>query len=110
VRDLAVQYRTKAGVVDAVRGVSFDVAAGKVTAVVGESGSGKTSVAQAVIGLLPANGRVARGSIVFNERRAGATELTGLAERHWHDLRGRCIALIPQDPGNSLNPIATIGA
>ena len=110
VRDLAVQYRTKAGVVDAVRGVSFDVAAGKVTAVVGESGSGKTSVAQAVIGLLPANGRVVRGSILFNERRAGLTELTGLAERHWHDLRGRCIALIPQDPGNSLNPIATIGA
>ena len=110
VRDLAVQYRTRSGVVDAVRGVSFDIAAGEVTAVVGESGSGKTSVAQAVIGLLPANGHVARGSIVFNERRSGLTELTGLAERHWHDLRGRCIALIPQDPGNSLNPIATIGA
>ena len=110
VRDLAVQYRTRAGLVDAVRGVSFDVAAGEVTAVVGESGSGKTSVAQAVIGLLPANGHVVRGSIVFNERRSGHTELTGLAERHWHDLRGRCIALIPQDPGNSLNPIATIGA
>jgi peptide/nickel transport system ATP-binding protein len=46
IRDLAVQYRTKRGTVDAVRGVSFDVEAGKVTAVVGESGSGKTTVAQ----------------------------------------------------------------
>ena len=110
IRDLAVQYRTRGGAVDAVRGVSFEVAAGEVTAVVGESGSGKSSVAQAVIGLLPANGRVVRGSIEFNERRAGVTELTGLAERHWHDLRGRCIALIPQDPQGSLNPIATIGA
>ncbi|MHA3684126.1 dipeptide ABC transporter ATP-binding protein [Leucobacter sp. HY1908] len=110
IRDLAVQYRTRAGMVDAVRGVSLDLTAGEVTAVVGESGSGKSSVAQAVIGLLPANGRVVRGSIEFNERRAGVTELTGLAERHWHDLRGRCIALIPQDPQGSLNPIATIGA
>ncbi|MBP1326243.1 peptide/nickel transport system ATP-binding protein [Leucobacter exalbidus] len=109
IRDLAVQYRTSGGDVDAVHGVSFDVAAGQVTAIVGESGSGKTSVAQSVIGLLPSNGRVARGSIVFNERREGATELTRLSERSWHGLRGRCIALIPQDPGNSLNPIATIG-
>jgi len=110
VSDLAVQYRTRHGVVDAVRGVSLEVEAGKVTALVGESGSGKSTVAQSVIGLLAGNGRVARGSIVLNERTDGITELVGLPERRWRHLRGRCIALIPQDPGNSLNPVATIGS
>lgn len=109
IRDLAVQYRTGRGDVDAVRGVSFDIAPGRVTAVVGESGSGKTTIAQSVIGLLPSNGRVTRGSAVLNERRLGSTELIGLSERRWRDLRGRCIGLIPQDPGNSLNPVQTIG-
>lgn len=109
IRDLAVQYRTKRGIVDAVRGVSFDVAPGKVTAVVGESGSGKTTVAQSVIGLLAANGQIVRGSVTLNERRLGSTELVGLRERRWQDLRGRCIGMIPQDPGNSLNPVQPVG-
>lgn len=109
IRDLAVQYRTDRGVVDAVRGVSLDVEPGKVTAIVGESGSGKTTVAQSVIGLLASNGRIARGSIALNERRLGATQLVGLPERRWQDLRGRCIGLIPQDPGNSLNPVQNVG-
>ncbi|GAA4195418.1 ABC transporter ATP-binding protein [Microbacterium oryzae] len=110
IRDLAVQYRTGHGPVDAVRGVSFDVQAGQVTALVGESGSGKTTVAQSVIGLLASNGHVAGGSILLNERASGETELVGLNERGWRRLRGRCIGLIPQDPGNSLNPVATIEA
>ncbi|KTR85722.1 dipeptide ABC transporter ATP-binding protein [Leucobacter chromiiresistens] len=109
IRDLAVQYRTRRGTVDAVRGVGFDVRAGEVTAVVGESGSGKTTVAQSVIGLLPSNGRVTAGSVTLNERRLGTTELVGLPERRWRDLRGRCIGLIPQDPGNSLNPVQAVG-
>ncbi|MGW9022168.1 dipeptide ABC transporter ATP-binding protein [Leucobacter chromiiresistens] len=109
IRDLAVQYRTRRGTVDAVRGVGFDVRAGEVTAVVGESGSGKTTVAQSVIGLLPSNGRVTAGSVTLNERRLGTTELVGLPERRWRDLRGRCIGLIPQDPGNSLNPVQSVG-
>ncbi|WP_053387234.1 dipeptide ABC transporter ATP-binding protein [Leucobacter japonicus] len=109
IRDLAVQYRTKQGSVEAVRGVSFDVRAGEVTAVVGESGSGKTTVAQSVIGLLASNGSITAGSVTLNERRLGTTELVGLPERRWRDLRGRCIGLIPQDPGNSLNPVQPIG-
>lgn len=109
IRDLAVSYRTRRGEVDAVRGVSFDVEAGSVTALVGESGSGKSTVAQSVIGLLATNGRVTGGSIRLSERTDGPTELVGLGERSWRRLRGRCIGLIPQDPGNSLNPVATIG-
>ena len=110
IRDLAVQYRTRRGTVDAVRGVSFDVEAGTVTALVGESGSGKSTVAQSVIGLLAANGHVAAGSIELNERTDRLTQLVGLSEKRWRHLRGRCIALIPQDPGNSLNPVTTIGS
>ncbi|SDQ46801.1 ABC transporter ATP-binding protein [Microbacterium sp. cf332] len=110
IRDLAVRYRTRRGPVDAVRGVSLDVTAGGVTALVGESGSGKSSVAQSVIGLLAGNGRVAGGTIRLDERQGGPVDLVGLSERRWRQLRGRCIGLIPQDPGNSLNPVATIGA
>lgn len=109
VRDLAVQYRTRRGSVDAVRGVSLEVEAGTVTALVGESGSGKSTVAQSVIGLLAGNGRVTGGTVTLNERTDGVTDLVGLSEKGWRHLRGRCIALIPQDPGNSLNPVATIG-
>jgi peptide/nickel transport system ATP-binding protein len=110
IRDLRVAYRTARGPVTAVDGVSFDVEAGKTTALVGESGSGKSTVAQAAIGLLAANGRIGGGSILLNERTGGPIELVGLPERRWRDLRGRCVALIPQDPGTSLNPVTTIGA
>ncbi|MBF0815684.1 ABC transporter ATP-binding protein [Microbacterium paludicola] len=110
IRDLRVAYRTSRGEVTAVDGVSFDVEPGRTTALVGESGSGKSTVAQSAIGLLARNGRIAAGSILLNERRSGATELVGLSERRWRGLRGRCVALIPQDPGTSLNPVATIGS
>ncbi|MGX1931540.1 dipeptide ABC transporter ATP-binding protein [Microbacterium resistens] len=110
IRDLAVAYRTGRGEFTAVDGVSFDVEAGRTTALVGESGSGKSTVAQSVIGLLAGNGRITAGSIALNERTDGLTQLVGLPERRWRHLRGRCVALIPQDPGTSLNPVATIGA
>ncbi|WP_347344664.1 ABC transporter ATP-binding protein [Microbacterium sp.] len=105
VDDLRVAYHTRRGHVQAVDGVTFEVRPGEVTALVGESGSGKTTVAQAVIGLLAGNGRVTGGGI-----RLGDTELTGLSDRRMRDIRGRRIGLIPQDPGNSLNPVVTIGA
>ncbi|MEE6295982.1 ABC transporter ATP-binding protein [Georgenia wangjunii] len=105
VRDLAVGYASRAGTTRVVHGVSFDVAAGEVVAVVGESGSGKTTTAQAVIGLLPGNGRVERGSIALN-----GTDISGWGTKRLESVRGRRIGLIPQDPNNSLNPVKTIGA
>ncbi|UTX53412.1 dipeptide ABC transporter ATP-binding protein [Leucobacter aridicollis] len=110
VRDLRVAYDTPAGTVEAVRGVSLDVLPGEVTALVGESGSGKTTVAQSVIGLLAGNGRVAGGEITLASEAHGAEQLVGLSERAWRGIRGRRIGLIPQDPGNSLNPVLRIGA
>ncbi|WP_131736290.1 dipeptide ABC transporter ATP-binding protein [Actinomadura roseirufa] len=105
VDDLAVHYRARRSVVRAVDAVSFTVGEGETVAIVGESGSGKSTTAYALLGLLPRSAAPARGRIVFAGR-----DLVGLPERRWRELRGREIALIPQDPGTSLNPVQRIGA
>jgi peptide/nickel transport system ATP-binding protein len=105
VRNLSVDYRTRAGDARAVSDVSFDVAPGEVVAVVGESGSGKTTTAQAVMGLLAANGRISAGSVSVN-----GTDISAWSPRQLESVRGTHIGLIPQDPNNSLNPVKTIGA
>jgi len=89
-----------------VDGVSLTIARGETLALVGESGSGKSTVANAVLRLLPtrAHGRIT-GHI-----RLGDTDLTGLPAPAMRAIRGRRIAMIPQDPMSSLNPLFTIGA
>ncbi|WP_369069741.1 dipeptide ABC transporter ATP-binding protein [Kineococcus terrestris] len=105
VQDLRVDYTASGGTVRAVDGVSLEVHPGQVTALVGESGSGKSSVAQAVIGLLAGNGAVTGGRVELRGR-----DLLELSQRELRAVRGRRIGLVPQDPGNSLNPVATVGA
>ena len=97
---LAVSYRG----VPAVRNVSLDVQKGQTVAVVGESGSGKSTTAHAAIGLLARGGRIDGGSITFDGR-----DLTRLSPKQWRAVRGREIALVPQDPTVSLNPVHRIG-
>ncbi|SEO89802.1 dipeptide ABC transporter ATP-binding protein [Amycolatopsis saalfeldensis] len=104
ITDLGVAYHTRSGVVPAVHGVSLSVDAGEIVAVVGESGSGKSTTAHAVIGLLPAGGRVTAGGITFAGR-----DLTRLSEKDWQAVRGTEIALVPQDPTVSLDPVRRIG-
>jgi peptide/nickel transport system ATP-binding protein len=65
VRDLKVEFQVHEGVVRAVQGVSFRVPQGGIVALVGESGSGKSVVSQAIMGILPENGRITSGAIVF---------------------------------------------
>ncbi|MCF4007464.1 ABC transporter ATP-binding protein [Corynebacterium uropygiale] len=103
IEDLTVNYHTPRGLVHAVRGVSLEVERGQMTAIVGESGSGKSTTAQAAIGLLPDNAQVS-GSVMLAGR-----DVSELSEREWRAVRGRRVGLIPQDPGNSLNPVRTIG-
>ncbi|CAH2598760.1 Glutathione import ATP-binding protein GsiA [Rhodovastum atsumiense] len=91
--------------VPAVRGVDLRVRAGEVVAVVGESGSGKSSLAHAVLGLLPPGGRVTGGGIRF-----AGTDLLRLSERRLGRIRGAGIGLVPQDPGVALNPVQRVGA
>ncbi|PWJ48304.1 peptide/nickel transport system ATP-binding protein [Quadrisphaera granulorum] len=100
VRDLSVAY----GQHQAVNGVSFAVPAGRVVAVVGESGSGKTTTVSALLGLLPAAGRVVAGSV-----HVGGRDLTHVSERERRAVRGRVVGYVPQDPTVGLNPTLRVG-
>ncbi|WP_203581781.1 ABC transporter ATP-binding protein [Microbacterium hibisci] len=104
VRDVAVEFQTIDGPVHAVEGVDLDLAAGETLAIVGESGSGKSTTAMAVIGLLPGNGKVTQGSILFE-----GEDLAGAPESRMRSIRGRSIGLVPQDPMSNLNPVTKIG-
>ncbi|SFH63708.1 dipeptide ABC transporter ATP-binding protein [Albimonas pacifica] len=104
IRDLAIEFATPAGPVTAVRGVDLDLAPGRTVAVVGESGSGKSTMAAAINGLLAANGRIARGSILFEGR-----DLAQATPAELRAVRGRGIGLVPQDPMSNLNPIQRVG-
>ncbi|QCB92375.1 ABC transporter ATP-binding protein [Cellulomonas shaoxiangyii] len=105
VDDLHVSFATRAGRVQAVRGVSLTLHAGEVLAVVGESGSGKSVTARAVTGLLPANGRVDAGSVRYRGQ-----DLVRADERALRRVRGNGIAMVFQDPMTCLDPTMTIGA
>ncbi|OMH28332.1 ABC transporter ATP-binding protein [Tersicoccus phoenicis] len=104
VTDLSVSFGTAHGSVAAVQGASLTLHRGRTLAIVGESGSGKSTTAMSVIGLLPGNGRVTGGSIVFDGQ-----ELVGLPESRMRTIRGRQIGLVPQDPMSNLNPVTKIG-
>lgn len=103
VRDLTVAYQRVGARTTAVHGVSFDVGHGESVALVGESGSGKTSIGRAILGL---HGRKTRltGAISFD-----GTDLLALGSASWRQVRGKRIALIPQDPLAGLNPVHTVG-
>ena len=104
ITDLHVSFRTKAGTVPAVRGVNLTVYPRQTVAIVGESGSGKSTVAQAIIDLLPGTGQIAGGHIRFNGR-----TLTDLAPEDYTAIRGSQIGYVPQDPMSNLNPVWNVG-
>ncbi|KPF73188.1 ABC transporter ATP-binding protein [Bosea sp. AAP35] len=102
--DLHVTFSTRRGLVEAVRGVSFSVAAGETLGVVGESGSGKSVTAFAVTRLLDASGRVSQGSIRF-----AGEDITSASSKQLRRLHGAAISMIFQNPRGALNPIRTVG-
>ena len=105
VEGLTVEFPSQKGPLRAVDGVTLQVARGETLGLVGESGSGKSMTALAVIGLVPAPGRVAAGSVRFN----GAL-VTGMRERELRRIRGAGIGFVFQEPMTALNPVFTIGA
>jgi len=105
VRDLRVEFDTYGGIVQAVRGVNFEVQPGKTLAIVGESGCGKSVTVQSLMGLIPMPpGRITGGSARFNGH-----EILGRTRINGRELRGADIGMIFQDPMTSLNPTMTIG-
>ena len=104
ISNLCVSFRTGSALVPAVEDVSIDVAGGHTVAVVGESGSGKSTTASAVNGLLPENGVITSGTILFNGR-----DMTAMTEHELINLRGAGIGLVPQDPMSNLDPLMRVG-
>jgi peptide/nickel transport system ATP-binding protein len=104
VEDLAVSFTTEEGVVQAVDGVSFELAAGEVLAVVGESGSGKSVTAMTLMGLTRSSNARFSGTARYK-----GTELIEASEEELRQVRGAEVAMIFQDPMTSLNPVLKIG-
>ncbi len=110
IRDLHVSFRLgrddrgQQQVVQAVKGVSFDIPANSTVALVGESGSGKSVTAMSILNLLPDNAE-RRGQVLWNGQ-----DLLQASRETLLSLRGKEIACVFQDPMSSLNPVFTVGA
>jgi oligopeptide/dipeptide ABC transporter ATP-binding protein len=104
IRDLSVNFASDGGPVSAVSNVSLDVAPGEIIGIVGESGCGKTTLAMAIMGLLPPSAHVV-GHIRFR-----GSDLLGLAESERRKFRGEQIAMVFQDPLSSLDPAFSVGS
>ena len=105
VQDLKVQFKTLAGYVQAVNGVSFDLKKGKTIGIVGESGCGKSVTVLSIMRLIAEPpGEITNGRVLFE-----GDDLLKLDKKSMQEIRGRKIAMIFQDPMTSLNPVLTIG-
>lgn len=103
VKDLRVQFPTRTGIVDAVRGVSFTLGRERL-GIVGESGSGKSQTGRAIMGLTPPHAKITAETLNFDGM--GLLDISAAERRA---LRGNRIAMILQDPKYSLNPVMSIG-
>ena len=106
VENLAVEFATYGGTVQAVRGVSYKVYTGETLAIVGESGCGKSVTVQALMGLVP----MPPGRIVSGSAKLLGQELIGLTQTQLNAVRGADMGMIFQDPMTSLNPTMKVGS
>lgn len=104
VKNLNVSFKTHAGKVSALNGVSFSVSDGEAIGIVGESGCGKSVTMLAIMKLLSENGRIDGGKIIFD-----GNEIQNFTQKQMQALRGKEIGMIFQDPMASLNPVFKIG-
>lgn len=103
ISDLKISFSTEDGVVEAVKGIGFDVAPGEILAIVGESGSGKSVTSMSVPGLLPKSAKI------NGTRRLGTIDLSNMTTKQLRKHRGSDVAMIFQEPMTALNPMYTVG-
>lgn len=106
VKELVVHFETDRGMVEAIDGASLSILEGEVVGLVGESGCGKTTMARAILNVIPSPPGIIRGgTVIFRDR-----EILTMDEEECNaNIRGKAITLIPQDPFSSFNPLFTIG-
>jgi oligopeptide/dipeptide ABC transporter ATP-binding protein len=104
VRGLQTRFRVRKTTVYAVEGATFSLEAGQMLGIVGESGSGKSVTALSIMGMIRWPGRIAGGEILFH-----GSDLLKKSESELRRLRGRTLAMVPQNPLTSLNPVLTVG-
>ena len=108
--NLKVEFQTQDGPVEAVKGVSFDIAAGETVAIVGESGSGKSVSSLSLMRLVEyGGGEISDGRLLFDRGDAGQVDLRTMDAKDMRAILGREIGMIFQEPMTSLNPVFTIG-
>ena len=105
VRNLVVHYETADGIVEAVNGVDLRIAKGETLGLVGETGAGKTTIALAIMGLLP----VPPSNIISGEIFIDGVDIRNKSEREMRDIRGRVASMVFQDPMTALNPTMYVG-
>ncbi len=103
IRDLTVEYTTRAGAVKAVDQVSLDVRRGEILGLVGESGCGKSTLGKALMRLHSGPARITSGELWFDGR-----DLMSLSEDDMRQVRGAELGMVFQDPMTSLNPVQRV--
>lgn len=105
IQNLVVHYETQDDVIEAVNGVELQIAQGETYGLVGETGAGKTTIAKAIMALLPVPpSHIIEGKILLN-----GEELIGKSNREMRKVRGRQVSMIFQDPMTALNPVHRVG-
>ena len=104
VKNLSVSFNAFSGTVRAVRNIDLELYKGETLVIVGESGSGKSVTTKAILGILPKNGRIDSGEIIYQDE-----DMAKYKEKDFYNIRGKRISLVFQDPLSALNPIMKIG-
>ena len=105
VDNLKTHFNTATGIVKAVDGVTFSLDSGQTLGIVGESGCGKSVTSSSIMRLLPKNGHIVEGSILFEGK-----DIVKLSQKEMLQIRGNDISMIFQDPMTALDPVYTIGS